>query len=145
MRRLKINKKRSRLTYFFKKRNLILLVFFESILDLMPSGYGAFTHQLPQIIHFLSQAVWPDFTKFRHFGKILKSLAIFLRVHLVFVKILNLLQQIFHPIGLIYIVGNGQIFNKQSTHLVLLVTRYVSLLMKDSKYFLPAPVLSRWR
>ena len=65
-------------------------------------------------------ALRPDLAKFRHLGIFLKSLAIILRVHLAFGKTLNLLWQNFYPIGLIYVIGNGQILNKQSTHLVTL-------------------------
>ena len=42
---------------------------------------------------------WPDLAKFRHFVKIYKVLAIFLRVYLVLGKSLNLLWQNLFPIG----------------------------------------------
>ena len=58
-------------------------------------------------------SVRPNLTKFYRFGNIL-------RVLLAIGKILNLLWEFFYPIGLIYIVGDGQILNKQSTHLVTL-------------------------
>ena len=40
------------------------------------------------------QPVWPDWAKFRRFGRILKAVGYFETVYLVFVKCLNLLWQI---------------------------------------------------
>ena len=58
--------------------------------------------------------MWTDLAKFRRFGKSINSLAILLRVYVVFFTILNLLWQIF-------IVVNGQTSNKLSLHLVKLL------------------------
>ena len=49
--------------------------------------------------------------KYSHFGNILKALVNFLRVYLVFGKILNLLWPLFYVNGPIFTVVNGQILN----------------------------------
>ena len=53
-------------------------------------------------------AVWPHFAKFHHFGKILNYISDFLRAHLVFGILLNLLWQILYVIGNIFLDLNGQ-------------------------------------
>ena len=62
--------------------------------------------------------VWPDLAKFRHFGKKIQAL---LTVYFLFGKMLSLLWQICDIIGLIFSVGNDQIFLKYSNHLVTLL------------------------
>ena len=56
------------------------------------------------------QTVWPDLANFRHTGRILKRFWPFLCCYTVFGKIVNLLWQIFHTVGRIFIVLSGQIF-----------------------------------
>ena len=51
--------------------------------------------------------VWPDWAKFRHFGKILKVFFKFLKFYFLFGKMLSLFWQICYIIGLILIVANG--------------------------------------
>ena len=51
---------------------------------------------------------WPDLAKFRHFGKIFNAFGNFLRVYLVFGKILDQLCQILYTTGQIFIDVNGQ-------------------------------------
>ena len=58
---------------------------------------------------FTSCPVWPDLAKFRHFGTILKVLGKFLRVCLVFGKILILLWKECYAIGQVFIVVDGHI------------------------------------
>ena len=53
--------------------------------------------------------MWPDLAKLWQFGKKLKALGNFVRVSLVFGKILNPLWQFFIALGQIFIVENGQI------------------------------------
>ena len=54
-------------------------------------------------------AVWPDLAKFRHFGTIMKELGNFLRVFLVFGKMLSLLWQKCFAICQVFIVVNSHI------------------------------------
>ena len=65
-------------------------------------------------------SVWPDLTKFSHFGKVLKIFGNFLRVYLVFGKILNPLWKFQSAFGPIHFVVNGRILRKHSRHLVTL-------------------------
>ena len=55
------------------------------------------------------------FGKIRHFGESLQIFGQFLTVYLLFGKMLNLLWQICDIIGLIFIVGNGQILKNNLT------------------------------
>ena len=59
----------------------------------------------------LSETLWPDLAKFRHFGKTYSDFGKILMVYLVFGKILTLLCQEFYVIGRIFIAVNGQILN----------------------------------
>ena len=59
----------------------------------------------------MSQSVWPDLAKFRHFGTILKVLGKILRDYFVFDKILILLCQKCFTIGQLFVVGDGQILS----------------------------------
>ena len=54
------------------------------------------------------QAVWPDWVKFHHFGKIFKVLGNILWVYLLFGKISDLFWQILYAIGQVFIDVNGQ-------------------------------------
>ena len=57
----------------------------------------------------MSQSVWPDLAKFRHFGTILKVLGKILRDYLIFGKILILLWQKCFTIGQVLVVVDGKI------------------------------------
>ena len=57
----------------------------------------------------------PDLAKFCHFGKKIKDYGNLSRVYLVFSKMLSLLWQICNCVGLIFIVGNGQILKDNLT------------------------------
>ena len=57
-------------------------------------------------------AVWPHVSKFRHFGKFVKVFGPFLSVYWLFGKMLILLWENFYAFVKIYIVVNGQTFNK---------------------------------
>ena len=54
--------------------------------------------------------VWPDLAKFHNYGKILKLVAKFFRVNLVFGKILILLWHKCNGIGQVFIVVGGKYF-----------------------------------
>ena len=54
------------------------------------------------------QAVWPDWGKFHHFGKIFQVLGNILWVYLLFGKISDLFWQILYAIGQVFIDVNGQ-------------------------------------
>ena len=56
-----------------------------------------------------SGAVWPDLSKFRHISTLFKVLGNFLRVYLVFGKIMILLWQKCFTIGQVFIAVDGQI------------------------------------
>ena len=58
------------------------------------------------------QSVWPDWAKFCHFVEILKVLSKYIRIHLVFGKILNILGLFCYVIGQSFIVVNGQILKR---------------------------------
>ena len=63
--------------------------------------------------------IWRNFS---NIGKLSKSLAIFLRVYLVFGKILNLLFKTFLILGKCSFLANGEILSKLSSHLFTLFT-----------------------
>ena len=63
--------------------------------------------------------MWPDFTKFRHFGKIVNVFGNFLMVYFLFGNYLDLLWQILDAIGQISFEVNGQIW--ENAHLVTLL------------------------
>ena len=70
--------------------------------------------------------VQPKLEKFCHFGTTLKNFGHFEWVDSVFGKILSLLWQILNSIGQILNNENGQILNRQSSHLVtLFITKFV--------------------
>ena len=56
------------------------------------------------VVVALVVSVWPDFAKFRRFGKIFKVLDNFLRVYLLFGKLLHRIWQILYAIGQVFIV-----------------------------------------
>ena len=61
-------------------------------------------------------ATWPDLAKFRHFGKVYKSLANFWQLISYLAKCwAYILWQIRDIIGLIFIVANGQILKNNQT------------------------------
>ena len=66
-------------------------------------------------------SVWPDLAIFCQLGKILKIFGNFMKVYLVFGKLLNLLWKNQCAFGPIYVVVNGQILSKHFRHLVTLV------------------------
>ena len=59
--------------------------------------------------------MWPDLAKFRHFGNSVQVFGNFLTVYFLFGKMLSLLWQTCDIIGLICIVGNGQILKNNLT------------------------------
>ena len=63
-------------------------------------------------------SVWPDLAIFCQLGKILKIFGNFMKVYLVFGKLLNLLWKNQCAFGPIYVVVNGQILSKHFRHLV---------------------------
>ena len=65
--------------------------------------------------------MWPDLAKFHHLDLILKGFVLFLTNYLVFVKIVNLLWQIFHTYGQIFFILTNQILKWQDCHSVTLV------------------------
>ena len=62
-----------------------------------------------------SLAVWPDLTKFRHFGKKCHAFCKFLTFYFLFGKMLSLLLQIWYIIVLIFILADGQILKNNLT------------------------------
>ena len=56
-------------------------------------------------------AVWPDLVKFRHFGKILLVFGNFLKIYLIFEKIVNLVWQLFYAIWQKVIVEKAEFWN----------------------------------
>ena len=74
-----------------------------------PMNWRHATYDLGEQLRGVLCAVWGDLAKFRHLGILLKDFGLFLSNYLVFGKIVNLLWQIFHTYGQIFIVLNGQI------------------------------------
>ena len=64
------------------------------------------------VVVALVVSVWPDFAKFRRFGKIFKVLGNFLRVYLLFGKILDRLVN-FYAFGQVSIDVNGQMLKNK--------------------------------
>ena len=82
-------------------------------------------------------AVWPDWPKFRHFGKKLKAFGKFLKVYILFGKMLSLLWQICYIIGLIFIVVVDQILNNNLT-----IGSNWSALMDSAKFVFSSPAFA---
>ena len=59
--------------------------------------------------------VWPDLAKFCHFDKSLQVFGKFLKVNILFGKMLSLFWRICEIVGLIFCVSNGQILKNNLT------------------------------
>ena len=90
---------RESITFFANKINLFILTFTFSCVE-------NFTTTLLHILVDLenSHSVWPDFVKFRQFGKSFQVFVNFLTVYFLFGKMLSLLWQNYDSIGLFLIV-----------------------------------------
>ena len=74
---------------------------------------------------FVWVPVWPDLSKFRHFGKFLKVIGNLSKDYLVFAQVLNLLWKCFVPLGAYYFAINDQKLAKiisPSGHTVIVST-----------------------